>query len=138
MWNPLQDGLWRPAFEKTDPSTNIISVLCPTLWKVERQRNELIMTFPSPTVQQDALSPGFGPGFSLPVEVNSEIGEVQERTDSMGEGPEGIRGPVYLFPLWYLSLKSRRTSSPRPWGVQSSGSKGCVTDIAPLSVGVSG
>lgn len=99
LWNPLWDSLWRLAFEKTNPNTNIISVLCPTLWRVECQKNELIMTFPLPTVQQDVLSPGFSPGFFLPVEVNSEIGEVQERTDPSGEGPESILGPTYLFPV---------------------------------------
>lgn len=67
-----------------------------------------------PTIKRDVLSPGFSKGSFFPAEVNSEIEEVQERTDSMGEGTEGILGPQTSFPL-FSSLKPRRTSAIMPW-----------------------
>lgn len=56
-----------------------------------------------PTITRDVLSPGFSKGFFFPAEVNSEVEEVQERTESMGEETEGILGPRPLFPCSPLS-----------------------------------
>lgn len=67
------------------------------------------------TIKWDVLSPGFSKGFFFPAEVNSEVEEVQERTESMGEETEGILGPQTSFPL-FSSLKPRRTSAITPWG----------------------
>lgn len=92
---PLEAGFW-----KANPHTNIVSVLAP-LWKVECPKNEWIMMLPLPPVQQDVLSPGFSLGFFLPVEVSSEIREMQEldRQTVWEKGLKASLGPFTSFPF---------------------------------------
>lgn len=116
---PLEAGFW-----KANPHTNIVSVLAP-LWKVECPKNEWIMTLPLPPVQQDVIPPGFSLGFFLPVEVNSEIREMQklDRQTVWEKGLKASLGPFTSFPfsicLW----------SPGALCYQALGGQGHVTGI---------
>lgn len=53
---PLETGFW-----ENNPTINTISVLCPAVWRVECQENELIMSFPLPTVTKRCAFSRFRP-----------------------------------------------------------------------------
>lgn len=87
-----------------------------------------------PTIKRDALSPGFSKGLLFPVEVNSEIEEVQERTESKGEGTEALPWATYTSFPWISPLNSRCSSATRPQGDTSEWEQGtCDWHLSPCN-----